>query len=40
MLRFFACNRDFSNEPLDTPLPPAIATGQEPFLIIGAIAGG
>ncbi|HVU65317.1 MAG TPA: MoaD/ThiS family protein [Phycisphaerales bacterium] len=40
MLRFFACNRDFSNEPLDTPLPAAIATGQEPFLIIGAIAGG
>ncbi|HMN40441.1 MAG TPA: hypothetical protein PKE29_06310 [Phycisphaerales bacterium] len=40
MLRFFACNRDFSNEPMDTPLPDAVAQGKEPFLIIGAIAGG
>lgn len=40
MLRFFACNQDFSNLPLDTPLPDAVAQGKEPFLIIGAIAGG
>ncbi len=40
MLRFFACNQDFSNLPLDTPLPDAVAQGKEPLLIIGAIAGG
>jgi sulfur-carrier protein len=39
-LRFFACNEDFSHEPADAPLPDAIASGAEPFLIIGAIAGG
>jgi sulfur-carrier protein len=39
-LRFFACEEDFSLEPLDTPLPAAVADGHEPFLIIGAIAGG
>jgi hypothetical protein len=39
-VRFFACNRDFSNDPPDTPLPPEIAAGTQPFLIIGAIAGG
>lgn len=39
-LRFYACNRDLSNEPPDTPLPPQITAGTEPFLIIGAIAGG
>ena len=39
-LRFFACERDISHESADTPLPDAIATGTEPFLIIGAIAGG
>jgi sulfur-carrier protein len=39
-LRFFACAEDFSNESPDTPLPPEIASGAEPFLIIGAIAGG
>ena len=39
-LRFFACSEDWSFEPLDTPLPDAIASGAEPFLIIGAIAGG
>lgn len=39
-LRFFACNQDFSNAPPDTLLPPQIAAGTEPFLIIGAIAGG
>jgi molybdopterin synthase sulfur carrier subunit len=39
-LRFFACEQDLSHEPPDAPLPEAVATGQEPFLIIGAIAGG
>jgi molybdopterin synthase sulfur carrier subunit len=39
-LRFFACNEDVSHETPETPLPPAIATGAEPFLIVGAIAGG
>ena len=39
-LRFFACEQDFSLEPPDTPLPSAVATGREPFLVIGAIAGG
>jgi molybdopterin synthase sulfur carrier subunit len=39
-LRFFACERDFSHEPPDTPLPDAIALGAEPFLVVGAIAGG
>ncbi|MFN8521610.1 MAG: MoaD/ThiS family protein [Chloroflexota bacterium] len=40
LLRFFACGRDLSNEALDTPLPEAVATGAEPYLVIGAIAGG
>ena len=40
MLRFFACEEDFSHEPVDTPLPEQIASGKEPFWIIGAIAGG
>jgi hypothetical protein len=40
MLRFFACEEDFSHEPVDTLLPEPIASGQEPFWIIGAIAGG
>jgi len=39
-LRFFACEEDLSHEPPDAPLPDAVAAGQEPFLIIGAIAGG
>ncbi len=39
-VRFFACGQDWSHEPPDTPLPEAVATGVEPFLIIGAIAGG
>ena len=39
-LRFFACEQDLSHEPPDTPLPEAVASGAEPFLIIGAIAGG
>jgi hypothetical protein len=39
-LRFFACKEDLSHEPADEPLPDAVASGEEPFLIIGAIAGG
>ena len=40
MVRFFACGEDLSHELPDTPLPDAIASGSEPFLIIGAISGG
>ena len=39
-LRFFACEEDLSHESSDAPLPDEVATGKEPFLIIGAIAGG
>jgi len=39
-LRFFACEEDFSHEPPDAPLPEAVARGVEPFLIVGAMAGG
>jgi hypothetical protein len=39
-VRFFACEEDLSNEPPDTPVPDAVATGAEPYLIVGAIAGG
>jgi molybdopterin converting factor small subunit len=39
-VRFFACGEDLSHEPPDTPLPGAVATGAEPFMIVGAIAGG
>jgi hypothetical protein len=39
-LRFFVCEEDWSLEPPDTPLPEAVASGKEPFFIIGAIAGG
>jgi hypothetical protein len=39
-LRFFVCEEDWSLEPPDAPLPEAIASGKEPFFIIGAIAGG
>jgi hypothetical protein len=39
-LRFFACEEDLSHESPDTPLPEDVASGKEPFLIIGAIAGG
>ena len=39
-LRFFACGEDWSLEPPDHPLPEAVARGAEPFLVIGAIAGG
>jgi molybdopterin synthase sulfur carrier subunit len=40
MLRFFACEEDLSHESPDTPLPDAVASGAEPFFVIGAIAGG
>ncbi len=40
MIRFYACNEDLSHDPTDKPLPEKIATGQEPFYIIAAIAGG
>jgi hypothetical protein len=40
MLRFYACEEDLSLEPPDAPLPDAVAMGQEPFFIVGAIAGG
>jgi sulfur-carrier protein len=39
-LRFFACEQDLSHEPPDDPLPEAVAAGKEPFLIVGAMAGG
>jgi hypothetical protein len=39
-LRFFACEEDLSHEAPDAPLPAAVATGAEPFLVIGAMAGG
>ena len=39
-VRFFACEEDLSHESPDAPLPEAVATGAEPFMIIGAIAGG
>ena len=40
LVRFYACRRDLSNDSPDTPLPPAVAGGTEPFLIVGAMAGG
>ena len=39
-VRFFACGEDLSHESPDAPLPEAVATGAEPFMIVGAIAGG
>jgi len=39
-VRFFACQQDLSHEPPDAPLPDAVARGAEPFLVVGAIAGG
>jgi molybdopterin synthase sulfur carrier subunit len=39
-VRFFACEQDLSHESLDAPLPEAIATGVEPFMVVGAMAGG
>ena len=40
MLRFFACEQDLSHELPDAPLPDAVAIGAEPFLVVGAMAGG
>ena len=39
-IRFFACERDLSHDPPDDPLPDAVTTGTEPYLIVGAMAGG
>jgi sulfur-carrier protein len=39
-LRFFACEEDLSHDPPDTPLPEAVASGAEPLLVVGAMAGG
>lgn len=40
LVRFYACGEDLSNEEPDTPLPDAVASGEEPYMIVGAIAGG
>lgn len=40
LVRFFADGEDVSHEPAETPLPPAVVSGEEPFTILGAIAGG
>ena len=40
LVRFFACEDDLSHESLDKPLPDAVASGKEPFVVLGAIAGG
>jgi hypothetical protein len=39
-VRYYACEEDLSHEPADSPLPDAVATGAEPFLVVGAMAGG
>ena len=39
-VRFFACEEDLSHDPPETPLPEAVVTGAEPFLVVGAMAGG
>ena len=39
-VRFFACQEDVSHDPPDAPLPEAVATGREPFMVVGAVAGG
>ncbi len=39
-IRFFACEQDLSHQPPDTPLPEAVASGAQPYLIVGAMAGG
>jgi hypothetical protein len=39
-LRFFACEQDLSNDPPDAPLPERVVTGAEPYLVVGAMAGG
>ena len=40
LVRFFACEEDLSNESPDAPLPARVASGEEPFLVVGAMAGG
>jgi sulfur-carrier protein len=40
LVRFFACEEDLSNESPDAPLPDRVVTGEEPFLVVGAMAGG
>jgi len=40
LVRFFACSEDLSNESPDAPLPDRVASGEEPFLVVGAMAGG
>jgi hypothetical protein len=40
LIRFFACGQDFSHTSLDAPLPDAVVTGQEPLMVVGAMAGG
>ena len=40
LVRFFACGEDLSHEPPDAPLPDAVVTGKEPFVVLGAMAGG
>jgi molybdopterin synthase sulfur carrier subunit len=40
LVRFFACEEDLSNDPPDDPLPERVARGEEPFMVIGAMAGG
>lgn len=40
LLRYFACHTDLSHEPPDSPLPPSVQSGAEPFLIVGSVAGG
>lgn len=39
-VRFFACEEDLSHEPAEAPLPDEVATGKEPFVVVGAMAGG
>ena len=39
-IRFFACEEDYTHEPADAPLPAAVAEGREPYLVVGAMAGG
>ena len=40
LVRFYACSEDLSNEPMEAPLPSAVAAGVEPFLVVASIAGG
>lgn len=39
-VRYYACQQDLSHDPADTPLPDAVVSGEEPFLVVGAMAGG